>query len=172
MAGPLTIQRYPRGLLDLLGSKSSGNNPTDLVPMVQGIIDLSYMYQFDKVEVVSATTNVVNLTGAWGVTGTGATVPAGQLWLLHNLTATQNNASAVGEAYQIYPAIFRAQWTSWQLGPTFGSSSGAGTRAAIGWQLDRPEILRPSDSLGVFGQHVTAGASQFTCFAYITRLLI
>lgn len=172
MAGPLTIQRYPRGLLDLLGSKSSGENPTDLVPAVQGTIDLSYMYQFEKVELVNATTNVVNLTGAWGVTGTAFTVPAGELWLLHNLTVTANAQLAAGESYRIRAAIFRAQWTNWQLGSDTGVGSGVGTRPSIGWQFERPEILRPSDSVGLFAEQVAAGASQFTAYGYITRLKI
>ena len=172
MAGPLTIQRYPRGLLDLLGSKSSGDNPTQLSPVVVGQIDLSALYQFDKVEARSATTNVANLNGAWAVTGSNLTVPAGELWLLHNLSANANANLAAGEAYTINAAIYRSQWSQWQLSKAQGSGSGITARPAVGWQFDRPEILRPGDSVGVYVSNITAGASQFTLNAYLTRLTI
>lgn len=172
MAGPLTIQRYPRGLLDLLGSKSSGDNPTELAPTVAGIIDLGYMYQFDKVEGRTATTNVVNLNGAWGVTGPTLVVPAGEVWLLHNASANANANLAAGESYTINVAIYRSQWSQWQLSPNQGSGSGITARPAVGWQFDRPELLRPSDTFGIYCSNITAGATQFTVSAYITRLTI
>lgn len=172
MATPLTIQRFPRGLLDLLGSKSNGDNPTVLSPTVVPILDLSAMYQFDKMEARSATTNVVNLAGAWAVTGTQLTVPAGEIWLLHNLSVNANANLAAGEAYTLVPAIYRTQWSKWQLGPDFASGSGVGTRPSVGWQFERPEIMRPGDTVGVYVTSIASGASQFTLDGWICRLTI
>lgn len=172
MADPLTIQRYPRGLLDLLGSKSSGQNPIVLAEVVQPTIDVSALYQFDLVDARSATTNAANLPGAWGVTGTNLTVPAGELWLLHNLSFAANTNLAAGESYKVTGAIFRSQWSQWQLGPTYAEVSGVNTRPALGWQFQRPEIMRPGDSVGVYVLDVQAASEQFTVSCYLTRLSI
>lgn len=171
MATPLTIQRFPRGLLDLLGSKSNGDNPTVLSPTVVPILDLSAMYQFDKMEARNASTNVVNLTGAWAVTGSIFTVPAGEIWLLHNLSVNSNANLGAGESYTLVPAIYRTQWSQWQLGPNACSGS-VGNRPSIGWQFERPEIMRPGDTVGVYVSAVAAGASQFTLNGWVCRLTI
>lgn len=170
MADPLTIQRYPRGLLDLLGSKSSGQNPVVLSEVVQPIIDVGQLYQVDLAEARSATTAAANLTGAYGVTGTNLTVPAGEVWLLHNLSLAANTNLAAGESYQVRGAIYRSQWAQWQLSNASVSCGGVNTRPALGWQFHRPEILRPGDSVGIYVVDVQAASEQFTVSCYFTRL--
>lgn len=172
MATPLTIQRYPRGLLDLLGSKSNGDNPTVLAQAVAPVIDVTALYQFDLVESRSATTNAANLCGAYGVTGTHLTVPAGELWLLHNLSFAANTNLIAGETYQVRGAIYRSQWAAWQLSEVAVACSGANTRPALGWQFARPEIMRPGDSVGIYVVEVQAASEQFTVNCYLTRLII
>lgn len=172
MADPLTIQRYPRGLLDLLGSKSNGQNPVQLAQVVAPVIDVSALYQFDLVEQRAATTNAANLPGAWGVTGSNLTVPAGELWLVHNLSLAANTNLVAGESYQVRGAIYRAQWSQWQLSDQSVSCADAGSRPALGWQFHRPEIMRPGDSVGIYVVQVTAASEQFTVNCYLTRLSI
>lgn len=170
MAGRQTIQRVPRGLLDMLLMKGTGDTPTELAAQVLGTIDLSQLYQNDKMEQVTGTTSTINLNGFWGV-GSGMTVPAGELWLLHNLSAYFVTNLAAGEEYQIGCAIFRAQWTYVQLSPNYSPlCSGINDRPAVGWQFERPEILRPSDNLGVNCTHILAGAHVARVTAWITRL--
>jgi len=48
MAGPLTIQRVPRGMLDWLDMKGTGQLPAELADQLRATIDSTYCYLIDK----------------------------------------------------------------------------------------------------------------------------
>jgi hypothetical protein len=81
MAGPLTIQRAPKGLLDLLAMKGSGALPTDLANELRGVIDTSYLYLQDGVRVAVGSA-AGNATGAVQYPAAHI-VPPGEVWVLN-----------------------------------------------------------------------------------------
>lgn len=158
MAGPLTIQRVPRGLLDMLVMKGSGASPTDLAPYIQGSIDLSQLFLQDTVLNDNSNTNVVNAIGAF--IATGSVVPDGQLRLVTNVTAVANANNAAGESVTFQLCYLRPQSTTPHV---FGEpiTVGNSVRGLKGYQFSSPLIARPGTSFGLYATSVTAGAQTY-----------
>ena len=83
MAGPLTIQKVPKGALGLLAMKGSGQLPADLAPNVQGTValDPGYLMQdWREAYLVTpnATTNNTNYVGL-------PLVPEGEMWMVKQI---------------------------------------------------------------------------------------
>jgi hypothetical protein len=178
VAGRYTIQRAPKGVLDLFSMKGTGDLPTDLHPEITPIVDLSAYYLADLITAKQTTTSVVNLGGIWGPTAVVgvAPVPAGEIWLVYNFTVRTNTQLAAGEIYNnVKPAFFRNQFNTVQCLTDVGASAGgaaAGGFLYIGKQFDRPEILRPADTYGLVCDAPTAGAHQFYLELYVAVLRI
>ena len=173
MAGPQTIQRVPRGLLDWFGNKGTGDSPSELSNVLTPTADVGYLYLADLVTAQQWPTNTVNLPGFWATTGTNARVPAGENWLLFSITVQMSSALAAGEAYTFRPVISRNVFAYVQAAPTGSSvTAGVGDIPVAGWQFERPEILRPGDQVGLWAERVTAGAHQAFVQAFYARLLV
>lgn len=71
------INRIPKGLLDLLSSKSDGRNPQELADSVAPTIDLSPFYLNEKIGHAFGTF----VAGNVGDSGT-IEIPSGEIWLL------------------------------------------------------------------------------------------
>lgn len=169
MAGPNTVQRIPRGLLELLNMKGAGQLPSELAGALVPTIDVRDLYAADLFQAFTCNTNVANLTGLWGSATVGSqTVPAGELWVGRRLTVTSTDM-AVGEAYNVRLAITRANFAMTELSDVVATASGAGTRIGLGWDLNGM-LLRPQDSWGIFVTQITAGAHAFTIGLSYDRL--
>ena len=112
----MTAQRYPAGLLELLGSKSSGINPDSIAPTIQGSVDLTQFYGLSQ-EAYKQEPNSGFTAIAEGA-GLTLTVPGDQWWLLHDLSMViEKTATATA-----------GQFSLWQrngtLGPFVGLASG------------------------------------------------
>lgn len=167
MAGPLTIQRVPRGLLDLLSLKGAGQLPTDLGDRISGTIELGDLYLQDRVQTGAFTTGVLAAIG--DAAALLSSVPAGELWVAYHLAI--GATIGVGASYTLRPAIFRR--TGSVIG-TYAPNNGswtAGQRCAIGWDL-RPALLWPGDNFGCCVEAVTAGNTNFNVYLYYARLTI
>jgi len=155
VADRFTIQRVPTGLLDVLGMKTSGDNPSSLAPFVQAGLDLREFYDTQTI-----TWRVFNQGGANGAVGvrtfnTGTTppiVPDGELWVVRNFGMSSVNL-AVGESYTIRLGWARNVFGSnrplnwWQYPPQTFTGTAAGVGVNIGWQLPYPLIWMPGDGM-------------------------
>jgi hypothetical protein len=171
MAGPFTIQRVPKGLLDLLNMKGSGLLPQDLSGVVSPSLEMFDLYAQDKFVSTRTSTNVANLNGFWGISGTAPWVPDGELWLLSHLTVTSTNMAA-GETYRLAVAISRASFSTLEIVGEYVSASGVTQRIGIGHDFERPKILQPRDSIGVYVTDIAAGAHAFSIDYSYYRLTI
>lgn len=76
----MTIQRFPRGLQELLGTKNLGVNPDELNGALSCVLDMLALYGLNDERYESASGTVAE--GA-GVT---ITVPDTQFWVLHDVS--------------------------------------------------------------------------------------
>lgn len=86
MADRFTIQRVPRGVLELLGLRGSGDLPHDMAQEVRATLDIAPFYGMDLLRTVS-NLNAAPGTG-WNTSATVLTVPAGEIWVMQNLTTS------------------------------------------------------------------------------------
>ena len=95
MAGPLTIQRVPRGLLHALAMKGTGDLPTELAPSIVGTYDVTTLYLGDNLRSLSSATSQPLTVDAF-YSAPALQVPAGEIWLPLNFTV--QSAGTVGDA--------------------------------------------------------------------------
>lgn len=164
MAGPLTIQRFPTGLLGLLGTQASGDTPTLLNEQVAAIIDLLPFYSVNAR--VSFVGSEANLSGPgnsyFGGVGKAQAVQPGEMWLVHQFCVKTTTAVGAGMTGVFSPGITRGG-----TGPsaviTFGVSKSvvAGDLFNVGVYFDTPLVALPGDVFGVTIDQMT-GAGPIT----------
>lgn len=169
MATPFDIQRYPQGLVDLLGMKATGNTPAQLSQQTGGVVELADYYLWDRVQA-----NVGQSPVAIGVVGflansTGATVvPQGELWVLYDATL-RVPAIAAATALTLTLVIQRSfAGTSAWFALTEQQRLAAGQGCLVGPRFDRPLLLRPGDTFGTYCSDITGvpGQQAFTTVSY------
>jgi hypothetical protein len=95
MAGPLDIQRLPKGLVDLFGMKGTGDSPHLLSEFVFTSAEITDLYTADRLISTGGTTAAaVNAAGNAAFVGTS--VPPGEMWLVQNITAFSPALAAGG----------------------------------------------------------------------------
>lgn len=149
---PGLIQRVPTGLLDLLGLKSTGQNPVVMPDTLQTVLELRDLYAAQRWEQFQATTNTVNLIGFWGAAT--LTVPAGELWLVDSLAYTSGTLLA-GTTYRLRPGLLGVQSGSQPIKVgELSQSWTAGERPFFGWGNF---IARGGDQIGLVVDSLTLG---------------
>lgn len=83
MAGPMDIQRVPRGLVDLFGLKATGDAPHTLDQGISASVDFKDEYMADRQQVVTATPTIA---GAGQTDFVGSAVPFDELWYLYHFS--------------------------------------------------------------------------------------
>lgn len=157
MAGPLDIQRLPRGLLDLLGLLSGGDTPHQFANTTTGVLDLLDLYTVDRLQVLSALITVPP-AALGNFQFAGSVVPQGQVWLVKEMTVNNGGVVAAAASIDWSPVIFRNQ--SLVGNGTIQSrviSSGAGTNYGAGAVYEKPNLVLPGQSFGV-QVHAITGA--------------
>lgn len=86
MAGAQDIQRYPRGLIDLLGMRATGETPHKLGQENIGTLEMLEFYLNDRMT-PNASASAAPPAAIGNVQITGLTVPDRELWLVFELTA-------------------------------------------------------------------------------------
>jgi hypothetical protein len=165
---PGLIQRVPTGFVDLLGLKSTGQNPTISPDELANVIDVFDLYKAARWEVLSGQTNAVNLVGFWGVTQW--TVPAGELWLVDQM-ATSSVALPAATTYNLRQAII-APNVSAPIAISPGSSQpvAVAESACLGWG---PLVMQSGQQGGIYVQGLTLGTAQtFTVRGRVLRLTV
>lgn len=173
MAGPLTIQRVPRGLLHALSMKGSGELPAELASQILGTFDTTAFYLGENVRGASGALQTA--ADGW-VTSGSLTVPAGELWLVNNLSWSCSNIAA-GDSFSFTPGYLR-KTTQGVLGFSEAKASvvggAAGTQDQVnGLWFNRWLIAYPADTFGgTFFNGTYAGNPTITMTADYHRLEI
>jgi len=164
VAGRFTIQRVPRGLLDVLALKATGDTPHELADSVSGGFDLSPFYLQDR---------IVSITGFIAGVATGynlvRTVPAGEMWWMTNVGGLLTSGAA-GAGKLSW--CFRRQAASGDWKP-FGLPEVvyvANDVRLTGGQINMgtmPLILSPGDDFGCYVGNFAGTATLFTNADYI-----
>jgi len=105
MAGPQDIQRYPKGLIDLLGMRATGDTPHQLSQLLLPTLDQLDYYLFDRCEALTANTSIA-VPGIGNVTFVGTTVPQNQLWMLYDYSVIIPTTAAAS-AIKATAGVFR-----------------------------------------------------------------
>lgn len=159
MAGPLTIQRVPRGLLHALNMKGMGQLPSELAGQIVGIFDCTDLYLGDNIR--SASGGITLSSDAWATSGQ-LTVPAGEMWLVNHYswqcgnTAAGTAADVVGGFIRKFTNGVNVFSSTWQR--VTGGAGGIGDGAQGQW-FDRPIAVYPGDTFGVIGYNGTWGGN-------------
>lgn len=169
MSGPLIIQRFPLGLIDILGMQSSGDTPTQLSEQISGEIELGRMYMLPRGENLIAV-----IAGAtFGLPAVAPiTVPVGEAWVLWNVSARVTALGAL--TFSVQPGILRTRNPSgggtgfFALSPPEGVLA-ANESAAASWQ--GTEVLLPGDGLTINVVRASA-ATNVSLSAFFTRLRV
>lgn len=148
MAGPQDIQRYPRGLIDLLGMRATGETPHQLAMSTSPQLELLDFYLADRCVGVTFTGSAA-VTALGNLTFTGSTVPQGEMWLLYEATVFLSPCAAATRC-TIVPFIARSQAGLAQAevicDPIVTAIAGSGMG---GRHYERPTILMPGHQFGV-----------------------
>lgn len=163
MAGPQDIQRFPKGLISVLGMTATGDTPHQLSQQVAGNLDLLDYYLLDRTTQLAFTSGVI--AGA-GVTSCGPTSgpSAGKIWLVYDVSF---QLQGVGAAATIWLGLGIARQGTVANCIIFpGMYSGrliAGESTMRAAHFEKPVIMRPGDTLAVRTIEFT-GAPAATVF--------
>lgn len=165
MAGPLTIQRVPRGLLHALAMKGTGDLPTELAPSIVGTYDVTTLYLGDNLRSLSSATSQPLTVDAF-YSAPALQVPAGEIWLPLNFTVQSGNS--VGDAGNVL-LCYRRKSTSGVLLLHRDKIAYSATLDMLGGvQVDPGTlILYPGDDIGITACDITATAGTKHPLVYI-----
>jgi hypothetical protein len=166
MAGPQTIQRLPRGLLDMLLMKGSGDLPHEIADKLSPGVDATAFYLGDTFRHSFGLTIVLAVPGAQSVANLA--VPPGEIWLPISVSVLSVPLPA-GQSYSVSPCLFRNNFAGFEILPGVSSAT-PGQSIGVGYQFDNMTQLRPGDAIGCIVHSVTAGASQMGVYASYYRL--
>ena len=153
MAGPFDIQRFPKGLLDFLGLRATGDTPHTLETSVRGQIDLERYYLVDRVTAIQPN---VTITANGFFTAAVATVPPGEMWLPLGLRISATFAALT--SMQWCPATKRSIGGGQMMLTNFiGAIAGVTNECTYTWGPLVP--FMPGDAFGVYAQQTVLGAN-------------
>lgn len=144
MAGPQDIQRYPRGLIDLLGMRATGETPHKLAQDMSGVLELLELYLNDRLT-PNASASAGNIIATGDVPITGLTVPEREMWLIWEMTLT-TGLFAAATAANVTGGLLRNRGSGnvfTALTPT--QKVVAAEQACVGSKFDRPVIALPGN---------------------------
>lgn len=152
MAGPQDIQRYPRGLIDLLGMRATGDTPHQLGSQVAGTLELLELYLNDRM-VPNAAAAAAPPAAIGNVQIPGLVVPDRELWLVFEATFYVAQI-AVATALKFTGGVLRNRGS----GNVFSAlvppiSVPALEQGYVGVKFDRPVLMLPGN---VMSAQVTA----------------
>jgi hypothetical protein len=158
MAGPQDIQRYPKGLIDLLGMRATGDTPHQLAQQTSPDIDMLDFYLADRGEVLEATTPAVVALGNQSFVG--ARVPSGQMWLIYELSFIVPPIAAAStlDASLVLYRNSTANAFAIALGPRV--TLAASTGGCDGIHFEKPLVLMPDQSIGLRASILTGAPAS------------
>jgi len=166
----MRVGRYPQGYLELLAAKANGTTPADVIDVVQPVLELTDFYAAGASQLAIGSTAAISATGFWGGVTNALTVPQGEWWRVHNVTAF-STALAAATAYRLRGAasLFNLA-NGYRIAPV-NANYVAGERPGFGWDLPKPELFGPGWQFGLWAELVTLGTNQaFTVTVEYDRL--
>ena len=171
MAGPQDIQRYPKGLIDLLGMRATGETPHTLGQDIRGSLELLDLYVIDRCVEISGSTGIA-VPGVGVQTFASGTVPAGELWLLYQVSFTMPTVAAAATIRSAF-GVQRSQSTCITLQDCTTPLLAAADAIDLGHTFERPLVMRPGDGLACKTIVFTgAPAVTPTHRSFVAKLLI
>jgi hypothetical protein len=163
MAGRQDIQRFPKGLISVLGMTATGDTPHKLAEEVQPNLNLLDYYLLDRTTQLAFTSGVI---AAAGVTtcGPSSGPPAGKAWLVYDVSFQLQGVGAGATIWVGLGVIRQGTVANCIIFPGMYSGrliAGESTMRAV--HFEQPMILRPGDVLGVRTIEFT-GAPAATVF--------
>lgn len=159
-----SITQFPRGLVSLTGLRDMGEAPRNLADTIAPTIDVTQFLLLNReTELLAA-----NISGTGGALA--FTVPPGELWYIHSLSATVSGLLAT-DRLQFSPGIFLSG-LFFQLGETSPLFTNTGSRASCG--IRNPVWAGPGTILGVWVNDYasTAGGHSTNYQAAVSKLRI
>jgi hypothetical protein len=148
MAGPLTIQRFPKGLIEILGMRATGDTPNALAQQIAGNLDLLDSYLIDRCRVQSITTGVALPAAGFVTMGSNSGPSSGFIWFVYDISVAFA-AVAAAATLQSHVGVSRTANVSTNL-PGMGTGLlAAGQAASVGIHFERPLIMRPGDLISI-----------------------
>lgn len=170
MAGPLTIQRVPRGMLDFLGLRGAGELPSQLAGALVGTLEVGPLYALELSRTISSLQTTVAAGFVQGPSNATA-VPSGELWVVTNLSVEIGNG--ITTAFTGALGFKRAQDNA---GPArivlpnvnvpVSSTLNFGHQAAFG-----TIILLPGDAIGLRVNTTGVSSTAFFSIDYFRMLI-
>lgn len=156
MAGPQDIQRYPKGLIDLLGMRATGDTPHQISNVVLGSIEMLDMYLADRVLTWRGTTGVPPAgTGFVASSITPNSPSPGEMWMLYGagiIFAPIGAGTAIKAAFCIQRSAFTGSNIFQKVGEELNLAATIGGMAYE--HFTRPIIVRPGDTFGVYTSYI------------------
>jgi hypothetical protein len=166
MAGAQDIQRFPKGLISILGMTATGETPHKLAQEVAPNLDLLDYYLLDRTQQLAFTSGVI---AALGVTSCGPTSgpPAGKAWLVYDAWFVIQNVAAAATIWLGLGIIRQGTVANCIIMPDLYSGRLIATESTMrAAHFEKPIIMRPGDVLGVRTIEFT-GAPAVTVFGDI-----
>lgn len=158
---PFAINRYPRGLLALLGSKVGGVTPPAFGDQVAPVLELSQFYLADTTERSTVSGNLA----ATGLFASTIVVPDTELWYIQRYSVISGAALGAGQSLTMVASLTyslagatRAQ----QLGPV---SNAGGVGNFVSCKADQPFLAYPAQTLGCIVLVLAAGPVNGVLFS-------
>lgn len=169
MAGPFDIQRYPKGVIDLLGMRATGDTPNQLASSTAPVIEMTDYYLTDRV-VGLALSPAAPLAAIGFAPAVGSAVPAGEQWMVYSAAMI---LPAIAAATAIKTAfVIRRAFAAYQV-MVETPQIPAGEGFIGGLTFERPMVMRSGDDFGCFTVNITgAPASTPTLYLAFARLQV
>lgn len=148
MAGPLDIQRFPKGLIDVLGMKATGDTPNQLGQQTTPTVGVDWLYTFDRLQF--RTFNSVVATNADGLFlgGAGAGPLPGFMWIVFAASFYTPVAVAAGATVQLGFGI-RNPGNVFLVMDSLITPILAATQGAVqAKHFERPYLMQANDQFG------------------------
>jgi len=147
MAGPLTIQRFPKGLIEILGMRATGDTPAQLAQDVSGDLDLLDFYLLDRCQDRLITSISIPAVGEINM-GTTAGPAPGFIWLVYDL-AVRLPTPAAASSIQCVWGIQRTASAMTMIEGLRSPVVLPGDTFDAAKHFEKPLIMRPGDLVGV-----------------------
>lgn len=152
---PGVVQRVPMALLDLLGLKSTGQNPVLFSELLGPSIDMTDLYLANRWEIINASVAAIATTG---LKTTGSWEPAdGTVLVIDGACIQFATVLAAATTYRLRLCLYTVQTGNpFRMAPSAVTTT-VGEIVAGAW--DGPIVVRPGEGLGIWAENVTLGTS-------------
>lgn len=149
MAGRYDIQRFPTGLLELLGMKGTGDTPHELASNISGSLDLMGAYLAQR-RVSIAGQSAIAMTGNGSYSAIGMLVPATELWFVYNVSVRLTPNTAAASSIRFWGG-FQRQAAAGVYHPLTDVVNVGATDNGVGYtHFEQPAIFLPGDQFYIF----------------------